>query len=32
MQTSRVAGIAAGAAFFLLGIYLILERLPFRLA
>jgi manganese efflux pump family protein len=32
MQTSRVVGIAGGAAFFLLGIYLILERLPFRLA
>jgi putative Mn2+ efflux pump MntP len=30
MQTSRVAGIGAGAAFFLLGTYLILERLPFR--
>ena len=30
MQTSRAAGIAAGAAFSLLGTYLILERLPFR--
>ena len=27
MQTSRVAGLAAGAAFLLLGGYLILERL-----
>jgi putative Mn2+ efflux pump MntP len=30
MHTSRLAGIAAGAAFFLLGTYLILERLSFR--